>query len=240
MWIELLTNLSIGSLVVSIGGGVLACVFYRSELKRVCRIARAEIDSRLPKKRPSIEIAMHADLEVDMKWWDEEFAKLDRSTVGDWARMVNSRANVKVFPGQARKDHFALGGITSITDGDMKYGFNAEQRDAIEDYCRVLASAGTTTDGAILALQNTSMSMSHGFRVDARKKIAGEILEYAKKLEKSGHDSPPEDECDFCEYVDSYVYCEPTGKRYKTAQCWECEEVDRTYRIANGYVWKQA
>lgn len=85
MLLEVLANLAIGSLSVGTAGGVLACVYYRFELKRAAKILRAEIGDRF-KNNPrhlSIEMAMHLDADVDMKWWQDEFDKLVRAAVSD-------------------------------------------------------------------------------------------------------------------------------------------------------------
>lgn len=156
MWLEFLANLSIGSVAIGIGGGVLACVFYRSELKRVVRIARAEIESRLPKKRPSIEIALHADLEVDMAWWDDEFAKLqqaDISAVASSWLTTKEQLLVNMFqtiqdaqpPTTEEFERWYRSGIKSVTEGNVTYNVSPSdgaKRMAVEDGIRASLEHG--------------------------------------------------------------------------------------------------
>ncbi|QDK03332.1 hypothetical protein SEA_ROMAN_91 [Microbacterium phage Roman] len=92
MWPEII---AFGAVGLTCMGAVIA--FHRQELKRAARIARAEIGDRF-KRKPrnlSIDLAMHIEAEVDMKWWQEQYDKLVRSIPTDsWAKSVE-RALVK-------------------------------------------------------------------------------------------------------------------------------------------------
>lgn len=134
MWLEAaLASLSISGLC---GSALLANKLFPTEVKRFLRIVQAEIESRLPKKRPTIEIAMHADLEVDMTWWDEEFAKLDQPILTDsWADTRKSqqdaiydmmvRISEHSAPTTAEFNSWIDRGIQTVTKGDVTYDVSA-------------------------------------------------------------------------------------------------------------------
>lgn len=131
MWLEAMyASMSIAGLCgVTLGVNAL----FPKEVKRLGRIMRAQLGSRfkVKPKRPTIEIALHAEVEVDMKWWDEEFAKLKREIPTDgWSKWMDSQLVVmdeinKVSAEKARLDaeRSFRAGIVGLTDGNVTYHY---------------------------------------------------------------------------------------------------------------------
>lgn len=123
-WLELIPA---GLVIVGVGGVTVPFCLFPQEGKRLLRMIRAEITAKLGNiKRPSIEIALHADLEVDMKWWDEEFAKLERAIPdGSWSNYIATRVINPSVPTLSELERLHKStGITSITNGDVTYSFS--------------------------------------------------------------------------------------------------------------------
>lgn len=136
MWLEAMyASMSVSGVC----GAVLAInALFPAETRRFLRIVRAEIGSRVPlrRKRITLEVALHTQAEVDLKWWDEEFAKLERAIPGrDWARMVNEQiraadeqiqaANKAVLdpapPTTEELDRWSAAGVQSVQSGGITY-----------------------------------------------------------------------------------------------------------------------
>lgn len=165
--------------------GMHAMFEYRRELRRVGRIVRANVGAILPKKRPTLEIALHADLDVDMKWWDEEFAKLDRKAPTDqWLRWAERRV-----PTVAELDRWSGVGITSVTDGDLTFDIRAlseevkahaqesEFFDRQQRYIRQFASKSTLlkTSEYLRILSLFEVAMNESQLEDAKAQAANSI-----------------------------------------------------------------
>jgi len=127
MWIEL--ALASGA-ISAVCGSILAInKIFPAETKRFLRIVQAEITARIPSKpkRPTLEVALHAGVEVDIKWWDEEFDKLQRAIPDKgWARMVESKVDVINTPTMAeitRADllRWHAHGVKQVTQGDFTF-----------------------------------------------------------------------------------------------------------------------
>lgn len=256
MWLEAMyASMSIAGLCgVTVGVNAL----FPNEVKRFGRFVRAEIGSRIgiKPKRPSIELALHADLEVDMKWWDEEFAKLKREMpTSGWSLMVqdeiskmnNALAGEIARIEAAKRQKAAMVGLNV---GNVMYHFqpfsNSEhvepkKTDAtppgLPYSLREAKKAGVTLEKAIDRAFDA-------FREDPRTSLIprdisakikyrlggscswGELISATQwgnlMLEK--HGTPREEECEFCEYVEMQTYASPYNRRYKTAECWGCEQ----------------
>lgn len=123
-WLELIPA---GLVIIGVGGVTVPFCLFPQEGKRLLRMIRAEITAKLGNvKRPSIEIALHADLEVDMKWWDEEFAKLERAIPdASWSNYIASRVINPDAPTLSELERLhKRTGTKSVTDGDVTYSFS--------------------------------------------------------------------------------------------------------------------
>lgn len=122
MWLEIAIGVS--PIICAWGASVIFLKRNPDISDRLGRFIRSEVESWLPRKRKraTIEIAVLTGEDVSLKWWDEEFAKLDRSTVSsswnDWANHMN---NVVIAATPRDANPMARAGITSYTDGDVTY-----------------------------------------------------------------------------------------------------------------------
>ncbi|AWY05069.1 hypothetical protein SEA_HORTUS1_91 [Microbacterium phage Hortus1] len=131
MWLEAMyASMSIAGMCgVALGINAL----FPAETKRFLRIVRAEIGSRVParRKRLTLEVALHTQAEVDLKWWDEEFAKLERAIPGkNWYQMMGSKIDSMAVPTAAeitRGDlvRWKAGGVTQVTQGDLTFNVSS-------------------------------------------------------------------------------------------------------------------
>lgn len=129
MWLEAMyASMSVSGVC----GAVLAInALFPAETRRFLRIVRAEIGARVPsrRKRVTLEVALHTQAEVDLKWWDEEFAKLERAIPGkNWYQMVESKidsASKAVTdpapPTTEELDRWNGAGVQRVQSGGMTY-----------------------------------------------------------------------------------------------------------------------
>lgn len=127
MWLEAMyASMSIAGVCgVTLGINAL----FPAETKRFLRIVRAEITAKIPmkRKRPTVELALHAGVEVDIKWWDEEFDKLQRAIPDKgWARMVGSKIDAINAPTTAEitvgdVNRWLAHGVKEVAHGDFTF-----------------------------------------------------------------------------------------------------------------------
>lgn len=131
MWLELAMGVC-GGLFLG-GGAFVAVEMHRPILlsedlvDRIKKIARPEVGWRF-KRKPrhlSIEMAMHLDADVDMKWWQDEFDKLQRTiTTNVWTKFDDARVSDPLPPTSSE-----WGGW--LNGQEMVYSF-AVMRDTIQ------------------------------------------------------------------------------------------------------------
>lgn len=215
MWLEAFY----ASLVISAGCGATLAInaLLPDETKRFLRFVEAEVSARF-KRKPrhlSIEMAMHLDADVDMKWWDEEFEKLQRAIPTNvWTKFDDACASNPLPPTSAE-----FGGW--LTNAEMAYSMSV-LCDTVE------AHSPKSTDDYDLTvdLQEHAQALSYAVSLgmvttaEARKSIEGRL-----------------GECENCEYVELGTYGNGLAYRQRTAQCAKCLAQDIADRIkeVSGY-----
>ena len=221
MWLEAMyASMSVAGVC---GVTMAVNAIFPAETKRFLRIVRAEVESRLPDKhrKVTIDLAIHADIAVDMAWWDKQFAKAVAQTpTGQWAKMVERRME--------------RGGVYDrppyMNSSDLRWGtrhLSPEPPTAAEINYRIAQekSVLSITDGN-LTYRNHYTNGAEALRWDVResRKLVEEGIHAAQT------DPAPAPECEFCEYVETWTYASSAVRRYKAELCWECAEKDRRGR----------
>lgn len=175
MWLEIAIGVS--PIVCAWGVSVIFLKRNPDISDRLGRFIRSEVESWLPRKRkrPTIEIAVLTGEDVSLKWWDEEFAKLDRTTVSSsWNDWANHMSNLTIAAMPKELNGMARGGIKSYTDGDVTYSLAVDLAKAHQEMADEIVKMG-----AKLARSNATPP---GMKLSLREaEDAGVSLEVARK-----------------------------------------------------------
>lgn len=246
MWLEIALA---GCAVFGLGfAGWGATLLFPAEAKRLGRIVRAEIGDRIPgaRRRPTIELALHAGVEVDMKWWDEEFAKIKRSRpTPHWEKMVAREYDLgtdlsslsrsirdATTPTTAELDRWsglAARGIATVTENGVTYDVRQ-----MDDYARVQARAAFEAQKKRLIQSLTEHPGVKDIPRDESIKLRAQMssaqgqaeLQNVKNrvLAAAKLHTDVKNQCQDCEYVEHRTYADQYTVRHRTKLCWRCEQ----------------
>lgn len=198
MWLEIALS---SGVISAVCGSILAInKIFPTETKRFLSIVRAEAMARIPikPKRPTVELALHAGVEVDIKWWDEEFAKLERAIPDkNWYQLMESKAKA----------------MSMSTTAELDGAITLERLRAWQYLGIKQVTSGSTT----FYVDNMLNSQFGLDDAEAEEKLKMQLLAFERA--NYGND------CEFCEYEEVHTYASPRARRYKTNECWTCAEV---------------
>lgn len=222
MWLEGLLAFAFG---LPISLGICLPMVAPIETKRFMRWVRVEVGA-LFKGKPrhlSIEMAMHLDAEVDMKWWEEEFAKLDKASVSDdWVALSKPKTDDHLPLMSAEWGRW-VDGQTAVINGDFTYSFGSpgadesvryavEQAKFVREYCEGRAPKSTDDYDLSVDLAEHAQALSYALSLG---------MVTADEARAALEDSPVG--CEFCEYDEIYTYTRATPIKRLRNPCWECD-----------------
>lgn len=204
VWLEILVGLTLGTLAsVCIAVAAVA----PEEVRRLIDAVRAHLPASIRTRRLrrlSIDMIAELSVEVDMKWWDEQFAKQIPKpkkaivVVPDRSRGLypNSISGMTPDPLMAHMAH-----IKRLADDFARWEPGMPEWQRIK-LARDIARGATPRDiGVAWDAAHTALAGHMRARLNP---------------------APVEADCESCEYVEHHTYANATVLQLKTVLCQEC------------------
>lgn len=224
MWLEILVGLAAGGLTFL---GIAFPVIAPEESKRLSDAIRAHIPASIARhklRRLSIDMVAELSVEVDMKWWDDQFAKLlpsAKRAVEAWNRshVYNPSAYLYTYP-QPQE---------------------VEQLRCMDEY-KMLLCEFKKWEPAMPEWQRIKLARNIASARNAEEaSIAWDAARAALDGEKRARLNPEvaDSSCKFCEYIEQITYGGGSVGRMKTGLCSKClaEEKERHETARSMAAW---